>query len=113
MVECSDEERLSILLKAVGDPTRRALLTELCQHGATRVTDLATHYDMSLNAISKHIKVLESAGLVTRTTHGRTHFIQADLAQAGLMSEWFDSLKSIWTLSLDRLDDLLQRGEDK
>jgi DNA-binding transcriptional ArsR family regulator len=113
MVEYSDEEKLSILLKAVSDATRRALLTELCQQGASRVTDLANHYDMSLNAISKHIKVLESAGLVTRTTRGRTHYIQADLGQAELMSDWFDSLKSIWMLSLDKLDDLLKQGEDK
>ena len=113
MVEYSDEEKLSILLKAASDATRRALLTELCQQGASRVTDLANHYDMSLNAISKHIKVLESAGLVTRTTRGRTHYIQADLGQAELMSDWFDSLKSIWMLSLDKLDDLLEQGEDK
>ncbi len=51
MVEYINEERLSRLLKAVSDTTRRALLTQLCQQGATRVTDLATHYEMSLNAI--------------------------------------------------------------
>lgn len=113
MVEYSDKEKLSILLKAVSDATRRALLTELCQQGASRVTDLANHYDMSLNAISKHIKVLENAGLVTRTTHGRTHFIQANLGQTELMSDWFDSLKSIWMLSLDKLDDVIKQGENK
>jgi len=59
MVEYSDEEKLSILLKAVSDATRRALLTGLCRHGACRVTDLANHYDMSLKAISKHIRVLD------------------------------------------------------
>ncbi len=101
------------MLKAVSDSTRRALLTELCQQGASRVTDLAKHYDMSLNAISKHIKVLENAGLVTRTKSGRTHFIQADLAQTESMSDWFDSLKSIWMLSLDKLDDVLKQREDK
>lgn len=113
MVEYNDEEKLSQLLKAVSDATRRALLTELCQQGASRVTDLAEHYDMSLNAISKHIKVLEKAGLVTRTTHGRTHFIEADLGNAGLMSDWFDSLESIWSLRLDKLEQVLKQGEDK
>jgi len=113
MVECIDEEGLSVLLKAVSDATRRALLTQLCQQGASRVTDLAARYDMSLNAISKHIKVLESAGLVRRTTRGRTHLIEADLEQVKLISNWLDSLKSIWQLSLDRLDDVLQQGEDK
>lgn len=113
MVEHIDEERLSKLLKAVSDTTRRRLLTQLCQQGATRVTDLAAHYDMSLNAISKHIKVLENAGLVRRTTIGRIHLIEADLDEAERMSAWFASLKSMWMLSLEQLDDLLQTGEEE
>ena len=111
MVEYN-EETLSILLKAVSDATRRALLTQLCQQGASRVTDLATHYDMSLNAISKHIKVLESAGLVNRRLLGRTHWIEADLEQTRVMSDWLESLQSIWTLRLQKLDTLLNSGED-
>jgi len=113
MVEYVDNERLSQLLKAVSDTTRRDLLTQMCQQGASRVTDLATHYDMSLNAISKHIKVLESAGLVKRTTIGRTHLIEADLSQVETMSDWFASLKSIWALSLDQLDNVLNTGEEE
>ena len=113
MVEYIDNERLSRLLKAVSDTTRRALLTQLCQQNASRVTDLANHYDMSLNAISKHIKVLESAGLVKRTTIGRTHLIEANLSQVELMSDWFASLKSIWALSLDQLEDVLNTGEEE
>lgn len=107
MVEYSDNEQLSELLKALSDGTRRALLTLLCQQGATRVTDLAEHFDMSLNAISKHIKVLERVGLVNRTTIGRTHLIEANLAAVEQLSQWFDSLKSIWILSLEKLEDLL------
>ena len=113
MVEYIDDTNLSRLLKAVSDSTRRALLTQLCQQGASRVTDLANHYDISLNAISKHIKVLEGAGLVTRRMHGRTHWIEADLRQVELMSAWLESLKSIWALSLDKLDDVLNEGENK
>ena len=97
----------------MSDSTRSALLTQLCQQGASRVTDLANHYDISLNAISKHIKVLEGAGLVTRQMHGRTHWIEADLRQVELMSAWLESLKSIWALSLDKLDDVLNEGEKK
>ena len=66
MVEYNDNEILSELLKAVSDTTRRSLLTRLCQQGPSRVTDIAKVYDMSLNAISKHIKVLEKAELVSR-----------------------------------------------
>ena len=113
MVEYIDDTNLSRLLKAVSDSTRRALLTQLCQQGASRVTDIANHYDMSLNAISKHIKVLEGAGLVTRRMRGRTHWIEADLRQVELMSAWLESLKSIWALSLDKLDDVLNEGENK
>ncbi len=109
MVEYSDDEDLSRLLKAVGDGTRRALLTQLCQQGASRVTDLANYYDMSLNAISKHIKVLESAGLVRRTTIGRTHWIDADLGRVALMDDWLQSLKSIWALRLEKLDTILEQ----
>ena len=111
MVEYIDDEKLSRLLKAVSDTTRRALLTQLCQQGANRVTDLADHYSMSLNAISKHIKVLENAGLVKRTTVGRTHLIEANLEQVDLMSNWFASLQSIWALSLEKLENLLNEGE--
>jgi len=113
MVEYTDNEKLSRLLKAVSDTTRRALLTQLCQQGASRVTDLANHYAMSLNAISKHIKVLENAGLVKRTTVGRTHLIEADLDQVDLMSNWFASLQSIWALSLEKLENVLNEGEEE
>jgi DNA-binding transcriptional ArsR family regulator len=112
MVEYSENETLSRLLKAVSDSTRRALLTQLCQQGASRVTDLANHYDMSLNAISKHIKVLEAAGLVSREMRGRAHWIEADLEQAELMSNWLGSLRSIWALRLDKLEKLLNNGEN-
>jgi len=112
MVELSQENELSSLLKAVSDSTRRALLTQLCQQGATRVTDLAQHYDVSLNAISKHIKVLEAAGLVRRKTLGRIHLIEADLGRTRLMTEWLDSLQSIWALSLNELNNILTGEEE-
>ena len=77
------------------------------------MTDLAGHYDMSLNAISKHIKVLESAGLVHRRLLGRTHWIEADLEQTQILSDWLASLQSIWTLRLQKLEELLEQGESK
>ena len=88
------------------------MLTQLCQQGPTRVTDLANVYDMSLNAISKHIKILEKAGLVSRKTIGRAHFIEADLKQVALIEDWFSELKSIWALRLDKLDELFDTGDD-
>ena len=111
MVEYKRDQNLTELLKAMSDTTRRALLTQLCQQGASRVTDLADHYDMSLNAISKHIKILEKAQLVRRKTIGRTHWIEANLKQINLVEKWFAELKSIWELRLEKLDEILKNGD--
>ncbi|MFA7415217.1 MAG: metalloregulator ArsR/SmtB family transcription factor [Rhizobium sp.] len=106
-----DEDALSRILKAAGDTTRRQILTLLVQEGPLRVTALAAHFDMSLNAVSKHIKVLEEAGLVTRRTLGREHFIAAELEPLRLTESWFQQLKSIWELRLAALDNLLVSKE--
>lgn len=87
------------------------MLTLLVQQGPTRVTDLAGFYEMSLNAVSKHIKVLEKANLVTRKTEGRVHWIEANLEPVHRVDKWFSQLKSIWALSLDKLEDLLNEEE--
>ena len=110
MVEYANDKNLTKLLKAVSDTTRRSLLTQLCQQGASRVTDLADYYDMSLNAISKHIKVLEKAGLVERKTIGRTHWIEANLKQVSWVENWFKQLKSIWELRLEKLNEIMKNG---
>ncbi len=108
MVEYKHDKNLTELLKAMSDTTRRALLTQLCQQGASRVTDLADHYDMSLNAISKHIKILEKSQLVRRRTIGRAHWIEANLKQINLVEKWFAELKSIWELRLEKLDEVMK-----
>lgn len=108
-----DDESLSRILKAAGDTTRRKILTLLVQEGAMRVTALAAHFDMSLNSVSKHIKVLEEAGLVTRRTVGREHFIQAELGPLRLTEDWFAELKSVWELRLAALDDMLLSEDTK
>ena len=102
-----DEDALSQVLKASGETTRRRILTLLVQEGALRVTALASHFDMSLNSVSKHIKVLEEAGLVTRRTLGREHFIAAELEPLKLTESWFQQLKSIWELRLAALENML------
>lgn len=95
---------LSQALKAAGDPTRRAILTHLAQEGPARVTDIAARFDISLNAVSKHIMVLERAGLVTRRTQWREHLIEVNLAPLALAFRWFTDLRSIWELRLDALE---------
>lgn len=100
---------LSDTLKAVGDPTRRSILTTLVQQGPTRVTELAAMHAMSLNSVSKHIKVLEKANLVSRKTLGRVHLIEANLAPVNEVEDWFKELRSIWDLRLEALDNLITK----
>jgi DNA-binding transcriptional ArsR family regulator len=111
MVE-QNQTHLSDILKAASDPTRRAILTLLAQEGPSRVTDLAAHYEMSLNSVSKHIKVLENAGLVNRKTIGRVHLIESDMAPVQEIDRWFDQLRSIWDMRLEALENLLTKEPD-
>ena len=110
MVEYDNDKMLTGILKAVSDKTRRSILTQLCQQGTSRVTDLADRYEVSLNAISKHIKVLEKAGLVARRTIGRTHWIEPKIERVRLVENWFKDLKSIWELRLEKLDEIMKNG---
>ena len=87
---------LSELFKACSDATRRRILTTLVQEGPTRVTDLSEQFVMSLNAVSKHIKVLEKSGLIKRNTIGRVHLIEANLESTKLVEDWFKELRLIW-----------------
>lgn len=112
MGEQLQEQQLSEILKAVSDATRRSILTTLVQEGPLRVTELAGRYDMSLNAISKHIKVLEAAALVTRRTIGRIHLIEANLDPVRAVDAWFGELRSIWDLRLERLGKVLEEGSE-
>ena len=113
MVERKTDGDLTLILKAASDPTRRAILTLLVQHGATRVTDLANHFDMSLNSVSKHIKVLETAGLVIRRTEWREHLIEAQLDPINQIDHWFSQLRSIWDMRLEALDLLLTEEQEQ
>lgn len=112
MVERESESELTNVMKAAADPTRRAILTLLAQHGPMRVTDLACQFEMSLNAVSKHIKSLESAGLVSRRTEWREHLIELKTDRLSLMDRWFDDLRSIWAMRLEKLDDLITKEND-
>lgn len=107
MVERDDDARLTEILKAASDPTRRAILTILVQEGPARVTDLAGRFEISLNAVSKHIKALERAGLVSRRTDWREHLIAPEMGPLRLIDDWFGRLRSTWEARLDRLETLL------
>jgi DNA-binding transcriptional ArsR family regulator len=111
MVE-RNEEQLTEILKAASDPTRRMILTILVQEGPARVTDLAARFDMSLNAVSKHIKALEGAGLVSRRTEWREHIIAPEMGPLRLIDDWFGSLRSTWAMRLERLAEIIKEEND-
>jgi DNA-binding transcriptional ArsR family regulator len=104
MVERIDSDPLSLILKAASDPTRRAILTHLAQEGPTRVTEIAQRFDISLNAVSKHIMVLERAGLVSRRTQWRAHLIEVQMQPLAEIERWFSGLRGIWELRLEALE---------
>lgn len=112
MVERITSNALSDLLKAASDPTRREILTLLAQNGPMRVTDIHGQFEMSLNSVSKHIKVLERAGLVVRRTEWREHLIEVQMAPLSEIDRWFADLRSIWDLRLEALDALMTKGEN-
>ncbi|MBT9472506.1 MAG: metalloregulator ArsR/SmtB family transcription factor [Pseudomonadota bacterium] len=92
-------------LLALSDPTRRAILARLAQ-GEARVTDLAAPFDISLNSVSKHIRMLERADLVRRRRQGREHLLSFNPQAMDEALAWMDAQRSRWTRSL-ALDALL------
>ncbi|MBV8682867.1 MAG: winged helix-turn-helix transcriptional regulator [Caulobacteraceae bacterium] len=94
-------------LSALADPTRRAILGRLAG-GETRVTEVAEPFEMSLNAVSKHIRVLERAGLVRRRVHGREHLLALDLAPLETASRWMEEQRALWAWRLAELDKILK-----
>jgi DNA-binding transcriptional ArsR family regulator len=87
---------------ALADPTRRAIL-EVLRGGEARVTDLARRFPVSLNAVSKHVQVLERAGLVRRQIRGRNHFLTADPGALVSAWEWIDHYRRFWESRADAL----------
>ena len=106
----NESHPLSNTLLALADPTRRAILQRLSR-GEARVTELARPFAMSLNAVSKHIRMLERARLVRRRRVGREHLLSLDPAPLDEAAAWMESQRAAWTARLDALGDLL-REED-
>lgn len=107
----ADSSQLDQTLIALADPTRRAILWRLGQ-GEARVTEIAAPFAMSLNAVSKHIRMLERAQLVTRRRAGRDHYLSARREPLDEAAAWIDAQRATWTDRLQALDQLLQ-AEDR
>jgi len=97
-------------LVALADPTRRAILERLSR-GEARVTDLAQPFSISLNSVSKHIRMLERAELVRRRKAGKEHLLSFNRGPMDAAAAWIERHRELWTLRLQALDDLL-RAED-
>jgi len=93
---------------ALADPTRRRILAHLAR-GDKCVTHLARPHDMSLPAVSKHLRVLENAGLLRRRRYGRVHEMQLDAKPLKQAAEWVEEYRRFWEESLDRLTEYLER----
>ena len=88
---------------AIADPTRRAILAQLAE-GQINVGDLAARFPMSLNGVSKHVKVLERAGLLRREIRGREHQLRLRSEPLREAEEWFQRYRGFWTARLDALE---------
>jgi DNA-binding transcriptional ArsR family regulator len=99
-------QQLDATLLALADPTRRAIVRRLAQ-GDARVTEIAAPFSMSLNAVSKHIRVLERAGLVRRRVVGREHILSFDPAPLDDAATWISAQQAMWQQRFDTLDSLL------
>ncbi|MFC5730218.1 MULTISPECIES: ArsR/SmtB family transcription factor [Nocardioides] len=105
------EARLSRIFSALADPTRRDMVARLAAGDAT-VNELAAPYDVSLQAVSKHLKVLESAGLVTRSRDAQRRPVHLDAEVFDLMTKWIERYQRQVEERFSRLDALLERMQD-
>jgi len=111
MVNCSPR-LLDRTFGALADPTRRRILEHLAQ-GDRCVTELAKPYSMSLPAVSKHLRVLEKAGLVRRRRDGRVHRLKLQAAPMQQAQQWIEEYRRFWEDSFDRLDEYLKQIQTK
>jgi DNA-binding transcriptional ArsR family regulator len=106
------EDRLSETFSALANVTRRAILARLAQ-GAATVNELAEPFDLTLPAISKHIKVLERAGLVMRGQRAQFRPCALDAAPLEEISSWAEEYRPIWEARFDRMDDYLRQLQSR
>ena len=106
------ENRLDTVFHALADPTRRGMIANLAL-GEKSIGELAEPFSMSFAGVSKHVKVLEDAGLVARRKMGRTHLISIDAKPLEEAERWLRQWEKFWIARLDRLDALIQADNAK
>jgi DNA-binding transcriptional ArsR family regulator len=108
----SADDRLSATFAALANSTRRAILARLST-GAASVNELAEPFDMQLPAVSKHLKVLERAGLITRGRHAQYRPCALDATPLAEVADWTEQYRPIWEARFDRLDDYLTQLQQR
>jgi DNA-binding transcriptional ArsR family regulator len=112
MVNSMSTDKLSTTFSALADPTRRAILGKLSR-GEKSVTELAKPFKMSLPAVSKHLKVLEKAGLIERGREAQWRPCRLKPRRLKQAADWLDEYRQFWEQSLDRLEDYLRELQAK
>jgi DNA-binding transcriptional ArsR family regulator len=105
-------DNLSTTFQALADPTRRAILAQLAQ-GERSVTELAAPFDMSLPGISKHLKVLQNAGLITRSREAQWRPCRIEPKALMTVDTWLDDYRRLWNERFDRLEEYLRELQAK
>jgi DNA-binding transcriptional ArsR family regulator len=101
-------DQLSMIFAALADPTRRAILARLAEGDAT-VNELAEPFEISLPAVSRHLKVLEAAGLISRSRSAQWRSSRLEAAPLGAATQWMETYRRFWDTSFDKLDAHLKR----
>ncbi|MEE9386054.1 MAG: metalloregulator ArsR/SmtB family transcription factor [Nannocystaceae bacterium] len=111
--ESERPQRLDRVFRSLADPNRRRILALLREGGELRVGDIAASFEMSLNGVSKHLKAMESAGLVSRRIEGRTHWIRVEWSALQPAYSFLHSHHHFWSERLDALADYISQQEHK
>jgi DNA-binding transcriptional ArsR family regulator len=103
-----EDTTLDDVFVALAHPARRAIIGRLAQSGEATVTEIAGPFEMSLNGVSKHLKILERAGLIRREVFGREHWCVLEAAPLGEAAAWMSRYRRFWEASLDSLERYLE-----
>jgi len=103
---------LDHVLGAIADPTRRSILVRL-RDGPARISDVAAPFSMSLTGFCKHVRILEHAGLIKRTRHGRENTLVLSAQPLELVAEWILNYEQFWNLRMDRLEKFFVAKKEK
>jgi DNA-binding transcriptional ArsR family regulator len=112
MVQCREDSIIDSVAGAISDPTRRAIIERLA-HGSARISDVAKTFSISLTGFCKHVRVLERAGLVRRTRHGRENTLELSPEPLRHVTRWILKYDQFWKARVDRLEEFFTTEKDK